>query len=499
MAPRPRARREVIPGSRYELVARIGEGGTATVWLGRLRADLGGLARLVAVKRAHPHLARDPEARRLLLREAAVASRVNHANVVSVLDVDAPGEELLLVLDYVEGASLAELLEPGEDGAAPLPAPVALTILLDACAGLVAVHELDDDAGRPMGLLHRDVSPQNVLVGVDGTARITDFGLAKLAQDLSRASGTFAGKMAYLPPEHVDGGPYDARGEVFAAGVVTWEALAGRRLFRGAGDHDTRLRLLRGDAPRLSEAAPALGQALDAVVARALDPQPRCRYPSVRAFAAALEAAAREGGLLGSASEVAATVQRLAGPALADRRAAARTGAATSEGGGLARDAEVDHTRELVRADAGPAAGDATTTEAAPSVAERPASPARRRAAAALASLGAVAIVGFVIASPDAPAPAPPPRVGSALGVEVAPPPSPVAPTTAPMGGADAGRFAAIPDDPIVLDATDPPAPPTDVTPTPPRGARTRTAPSRPTRAPPDAPRGQRPPANPYK
>jgi serine/threonine-protein kinase len=488
---RSRARREAIPGSRYELALRLGEGGTATVWLGRRAAAEGGLGRLVAIKRAHPHLARDADARRLLLREAAVASRIHHANVVPVLDVDAPEGELLLVLEYVEGASLADLLDAPTAGSPALSPEVAIAVVLDLAAGLTAVHELAGDDGRPLGLLHRDVSPQNVLVGVDGTARVTDFGLAKLGADLSRASGTFAGKLAYLAPEHVDGAPYDARGEVFATGVVAWEAIAGARLFGGEGDVVTRASLRDREPPSLATLAPGVGPRVDAVVRRALEKHPARRFPSVRAFAAALDVAAREAGLVGSRAEVAEAVRRVAGPALERRRAA------LASGGGPGDDvvhARAEHTRELVRAPRTPDAPTpeppaiappaATSTTAPRAITPSPARPPRR-AAFALAGTSAAAIVLVALASPRAPTPAPALDASTTPFADIAPP-EPSAPASAPQA-------VALDDlDPAAPVATSASSPPRSAAPPPPRAPR---AP----RAPTDTSRARRPPANPYR
>lgn len=319
--------------SRYELLVKIGTGGTATVYIGRLRG-MHGFSRLVAIKRAHPHLVGDPAARRMLVREATLASRINHANVVPVQDVEENDEGLLLVMDYVEGASLAELLEAGPAIGRPLPASIAVKIVLDACAGLAAAHDLAGDDGRPLGLAHRDVSPQNILVGIDGTARITDFGIAKFAQsvDLSRTTGSLRGKPAYLAPEYLAGGAYSVACDVFAMGVVAWEALTGARLFRAGSDPETIRRVLEAPAPPVSRACPELGTHLDNVVAKALEKQPSRRYEGVSAFAIALEAIARRHDLCATSWEVASYVRAVFGARLEERRSLLRAG--EGEGGG---------------------------------------------------------------------------------------------------------------------------------------------------------------------
>ena len=307
------------------MLLEIASGATATVYIGR-PAGSEGTSQLVAIKRAHAHLTNDLAARRALLEEARVAARIHHPNVAAVHDVDETDEDLLLIMDYVEGASLAELIDvsPGK----PLPPRVAARIALDTCAGLLGVHELAGDDGQPLGLVHRDVSPQNVLVGVDGTARLADFGLAKLAESFNatRTAGPMQGKLAYLAPEYVNGAPFDAGCEVFALGVVVWETFAGRRLFRGANDADTLRRVLRTPAPSLTQAAPSVSQ-LAAVVAKALEKQPSRRHESVRAFSSALEAIARRHKCIGTSSEVGACVRAMVGANLGRRRALLRVAA----------------------------------------------------------------------------------------------------------------------------------------------------------------------------
>src|SRR5262245_40221506 len=150
--------------SRYELLTKIAAGGMAMVYVGRLRGAAG-FWRLCAIKRAHPHLVEDPELRRSLIAEARLASRIQHPNVVPISDVEELEGELLLVMDYVEGAALSELIRHASDAGRRLPPRVVVRVVLDACAGLAAAHDLKDENGTPLGLVHRDVSPQNVLVG----------------------------------------------------------------------------------------------------------------------------------------------------------------------------------------------------------------------------------------------------------------------------------------------------------------------------------------------
>jgi serine/threonine-protein kinase len=293
----------------------------ATVYVGALRGELG-FEQLVALKRPHEHLMEDESFRSALLAEARLASRLRHANVVDVRDVEVHGSSVQLVMDYVEGGSLAQLLGAWQRGGPALPPAVAVRIVLDACAGLHAVHELTGERGEPLGLVHRDVSPQNILVGVDGVARITDFGIAKCVHAAGdpTTQGTLKGKLGYLAPESVRGRAIDRRVDVFALGVCLWEALAGKRLFKGETDGDTVDRVLRQPVPLVSQARPGLGTALDDVVACALARDPGSRFASAREMAEALERAAKP-SLLADGEEVARAVRAAVGEQLAQRQA----------------------------------------------------------------------------------------------------------------------------------------------------------------------------------
>ncbi len=320
--------RDRLPSSsRYELLVKVASGGMATVYVGRL-AGAAGFWRLVAIKRAHPHLLDDAAGVRMLVTEARLASKIHHPNVVSVQDVEELEGELLLVMDYVEGASLSALIARAEDQKTTIPLKVVLRILLDAAAGLHAAHALADDNGHSLGLVHRDVSPHNVLIGIDGVARLADFGIAKVSQTGSSGAGTatgaLKGKVAYMAPEYVEAGEIDARGDVFALGVVAWEAITRRRLFRGANDIETLQMVYVADVSPPSVVAPWVTPKLDAVVLKALARVPEDRYATANDFAEALEAVARAESLLATPAEVTATVRELVGPILASRRALVR-------------------------------------------------------------------------------------------------------------------------------------------------------------------------------
>ncbi len=353
--------RDRLPSSsRYELLVKIASGGMATVYVGRLNTVVG-TSRLVAIKRAHAHLLEDPAFGKMLIAEAKLASRIHHPNVVAVQTVEELEGELLLVMDYVEGASLADLWAYEE---VPVPARVAVRSVLDACAGLQAAHELTDDDGRPLGIVHRDVSPHNILVGVDGIARLTDFGIAKSSgghtgsAGAQTSTGALKGKVAYMAPEYVESGKLDPRSDVFALGIVLWEALTRTRLFRGANEVESLRLVLATQVPRPSEVAPWVGGALDEVVLKALARSPGDRFASASDLADALERAARKEDLIATASQVGTYVKTAAGEGLARRRALIRQKSDESTTANAKFDAEtraaLASARNLSARDAGP-------------------------------------------------------------------------------------------------------------------------------------------------
>jgi eukaryotic-like serine/threonine-protein kinase len=296
----------------------------ATVFLGSLQGELG-FRQLVAIKRPHPHLTDDRGFRDAWLREARLAAGIHHANVVDVRDIEVVGDAIQLVMDYIEGASLGELVSARAKDGGKVPTAIAVRVVLDACAGLHAAHEACDEDGHPLDLVHRDVSPQNILVGLDGVARVTDFGIAKCAGSAEQATsqGMLKGKAGYMAPEYVRGEPVDRRADVFALGVVLWEALAGKRLFRGENDSDTLARVLIASAPPVSDVDAALAP-LDAIVARALARDRASRIPTTEELARGLEQAAGPVGLVASHADVGRFVREQVGEHLAERRRALR-------------------------------------------------------------------------------------------------------------------------------------------------------------------------------
>ena len=273
---------------RYTIHDELASGGMATVHLGRLRGAAG-FSRIVAIKRLRARLAQDRDFVAMFTDEARIASRIRHPGVVPTLDVVADGRELFLVMEYIHGETLAELLRAARARHQPVPPEILATIVLDALRGLHEAHEARDERGDLLDVVHRDISPQNLLVGVDGATRVLDFGIAKAAGQLhTTASGTLKGKLAYMPPEQLLHEPLDRRADLYALGVVLWEALTGQRLF---SSRDLSDRLLPEEIRPPSAVADDLPPELDRVVLRAVQSDKGRRYSTAAEMARALEAA----------------------------------------------------------------------------------------------------------------------------------------------------------------------------------------------------------------
>jgi ABC-type multidrug transport system ATPase subunit len=310
-----RPERRDLLGGRYTIGEEIASGGMAAVHLGCARGAFG-FAKTVAVKRLHPQLCRDPEFVAMFLDEARLSGRVRHPNVVPVLDVFADAGELCLVMEYVEGESLAGLLKGMQD--APLPPAIAVGIVIPVLHGLEAAHQARNEKDEPLGLVHRDVSPHNVIVGVDGVARLIDFGVAKaMGRSAVSRHGQLKGKVAYMAPEQVSGRPVTPLTDVWGAGVVLWECLTGEVLFQGETEGVILGRVLDERVPPPSELGDRVPAALDAACLRALSRDPAARFASAREMALALERCVTPA----SPAEIGAWVESVAKVGLEQRRA----------------------------------------------------------------------------------------------------------------------------------------------------------------------------------
>ncbi len=272
---------------RHELLASVAKGGMARVWAARLHGQRG-FTKLVAIKTILPDLVRDIEFERMFLDEARIAAQIHHPNVCEIYELGEEGQVLYIAMEWINGDSAVQMLR--QDGkAVAIPVRIGAKIVAEACAGLHAAHELVDDEGRPLMVVHRDVSPHNILITADGGVKVTDFGVAKaLGQHHATNAGQLKGKLSYMAPEQIEG-KIDRRGDVFAAGCVLYELTLGRRPFRGENDGDLLRKLLEGSYPSPKSVNPEYPDALDAIVTRALARDPSFRYQTAEDMQVAIE------------------------------------------------------------------------------------------------------------------------------------------------------------------------------------------------------------------
>ncbi len=303
--------------ARYEVHGEIARGGMGVVLLGRRRGPFG-FSRAVAIKRLHRQFADDAEFVRMFCDEARLAAGISHANVVATLDVEWSGTELQLVMEYVHGEPLSRLVASVLAQSSEIPVKLAATLLSGVLHGLHAAHETRSERGEALHIVHRDVSPDNILVGADGVPRVLDFGVAR-AQGCLRAtpSGEIKGKLLYMAPEQLRGESVDARVDVYSAAVVLWEVLTGKRLFDGPSQGSVVSNVLTGKVLPPSEHNGDVPNSLDAIVLKGLARDPQARFQTAREMALSLE---REVGFV-SQSEVSAWVLSVAGPELEQRAA----------------------------------------------------------------------------------------------------------------------------------------------------------------------------------
>jgi eukaryotic-like serine/threonine-protein kinase len=307
----------VVPGyrlDRYEFLCPIAEGGMASVWVARVQGKHG-FEKLFAIKTILPQYAGDERFQRMFLEEARISSRIEHPNVAQILDLGDEQGTLYLVMEWVDGDSLSKLQRALERKGSSIPYGISLRILADACAGLHAAHELSDKDGAPLGVVHRDISPQNILVTTKGAAKIIDFGVAKARDRLVRDTTTAfpKGKIHYMAPEQALGGATDRRADVWAMGAVLYHLVAGRPPFDGPNQVATLHMLTSGRPPLpLPAEVPA---AVQNVIRLTLSLDPAKRYATAADLQSALEETMTSSGLATTIADVAA----FSAVALADR------------------------------------------------------------------------------------------------------------------------------------------------------------------------------------
>ncbi len=317
---------------RYELIGEIASGGMATVYLARL-TGVGGFQRFVAIKRLHPHLQGESEFVEMFLDEARLAAGIHHPNVVPILEVGASANGYYIVMEYIEGETLARLLARAASRSVRIPTGITVRISLDFLGGLHGAHELHDENGDLAGLVHRDVSPQNVLVGADGVARITDFGVARAASRLTATRvGQLKGKIAYMAPEQAAGiEDLDRRADVFACGIVIWETLAQKRLFKAENEAATLARVMSEPVPVLHRLAPQVPRGISDVVMKALEREPDARWSTCSEMADALEDAAAQTNDVAAPRDLQAYIAQVMGAEIQQHREAVRAWIAKSD------------------------------------------------------------------------------------------------------------------------------------------------------------------------
>ncbi|RYZ64806.1 MAG: serine/threonine protein kinase, partial [Proteobacteria bacterium] len=292
---------------RYRLLTRIASGGMGAVYLAETDWVPGSPPKRVALKVLHAHHGDDEEITSRFVDEGRVAGRIVHPNVVQVLDAGRTDEYVYMALEYVHGDTLAGLLRACAARGTPFPLGIVVAIATEFLEGLHAAHGATDESGTSIGLVHRDVSPQNILIGVDGRAYVTDFGVAKV-KDRIRAtrSGSMIGKTGYMAPEQVAGGVVSAKTDLYAAGIVLWECLAGAKLFDGL-EAQIQAAVTRNPPPSVRTRRPEVPEALDALVAELLQHAPDRRPPSAHVVSERVAAT----GPRASREELAAWVSEL--------------------------------------------------------------------------------------------------------------------------------------------------------------------------------------------
>jgi serine/threonine protein kinase len=325
---KPAAARNSLVGSRigrFEVIAEIGTGGMASVYVARSTGS-GGFKRLVAIKVMHAHLTSDESFVDMFLDEARVAATIHHPNVVPIIDVGFEDGLVFLIMDYIEGDSFSNVEKVAISLRRRIPLGITLRVVLDALAGLHAAHELCDLEGNHLKIIHRDVSPQNIVVGVDGVSRIVDFGIAKAESRVTTTKvGMIKGKLNFMAPEQLRSAQLDRRVDVFGMGVTLWEAVTLRRLYAGENDFDTARRILTGEYPALLDFDPRLPPVLDDICRKALHPDPDQRFLSADEFADAIET--HLASSVASGRDVAAFISGVASQKLERERRAMRESA----------------------------------------------------------------------------------------------------------------------------------------------------------------------------
>ena len=320
---------ELTQGSKlgnYELLLRVGRGGMATVWVARERAQTTRDDRLVAVKVMLTELADENEFIKMFLDEVRLVRSIRHPNVVDVYEVGEHDGMMWMAMEWVEGESLHTVIaEAGKRRA--IPPELAVRIIADAAAGLHAAHELRDVDGSPRGVVHRDISPHNILIGTNGAVKLVDFGVAKAVGRISEATraGQLKGKFGYMSPEQALGKGVDRRSDIFSLGIVLFELTTSRRLFRGEHDVETLRLVISGAIPKPTQIDAKYPPELERIVLKALERNVSARYQTAAELEHDLHAYLKSERLIVPQSGVAGILKRVLGERIEQRRKAVRS------------------------------------------------------------------------------------------------------------------------------------------------------------------------------
>lgn len=387
----------------YEIVERLATGGMAEIFLAFQRSARG-LERLVVIKKILPHLAVQQAFVDMFVQEARIVARLSHPNVVQIHDLAEEGEEVFIVMEYVPGSTLRQLMDAADMTDQDIPVGVALHMLGQACRGAHAAHELRDGHGKLLGLVHRDVSPHNLMVTPEGHVKLLDFGIAKETEGVEHtATGTLKGKYCYMSPEQCNHQALDRRSDVFALAICAWELLTRQRLFKRESELASMQAIVQEDATSVAAIRPDVPAPVAEALARALVRDRELRTPTAEVFRLELQDAAERSGLVLSDDTTAAFIRQTLGAMHTQRRAEVDAAVertlmhtpSTNPGRGNVR----TPTAPVLPADA------ATAVAKRKRSADRPSEPPRRRSvfktvagSAAAASVGAVVAFGLLLA-----------------------------------------------------------------------------------------------------
>ena len=273
---------------RYRIIEKIDAGGMAEIYKGEA-VSLEGFSRTVAIKRILPSMCSDKKFVAMFLDEAKLSMQLQHANIVQIFDIGKADDTYFVVMELIEGVNLRRMMQRAIDRGIQVPVPLACYLTAEIAKALAYAHERKDSDGQPLGTVHRDVSPPNVLISRQGEVKLTDFGLAKAATHSTKTdAGVIKGKFSYLSPEVVDGKPADPRADVYSAGIIAWELLCERKLFSGSNDMETVELVRKGHVPKPSEVRDDVDHELDRVLLKALAKNPKRRYQTARALEQAI-------------------------------------------------------------------------------------------------------------------------------------------------------------------------------------------------------------------